>query len=212
MVQKTLTIGRKEYEVTDQVPEYGVNYGKGYIGFVYNDNSIISQGIAYFTKWDDLYHIPVNHALIVEDEDTCVEALMIKGIQRNSLKSYFDDPHAHIFFRKPNELNTLIADEISGTAQKEVGAGYANGLIINDIIRGTLLGHIIDDLSHDMLFDCLSERMSQKGAFICSQLAAYALKSAKNWPYKNQGVLRRPTTAITPQELFCDDVIFQQWK
>ena len=212
MTQKTLTIGRKSFELVDQLPQYGVNYNKGYIGFVYNDTSLISQGIVYFTKWDDLYNVPGNHALIVEDETNCIEAMMTKGIQRNPLKDYFENPHTHIFFRKPNDLNNIVAEQISEAASKEIGAGYANGLIINDALRGTLLGHIIDDLTHDALFDFLSQMMCKKGSFICSQLAAYSLKEAKDWAYRKSGVLRRPTTAITPQELFCDDAIFDKWK
>lgn len=212
MTQQTLKIGRNKFETTVQVPQYGVNYDKGYIGFVYNDKSWISEGIVYFTKWDDLYNIPVNHALIVEDQDNCIEAMMLEGVKRTPLKQYFNDPHTHIFFRKPNKLNSDIAKKITGAAAAELGADYANGLIINDAVRGTLLGHIIDDLTHDALFDFLSKMMCKKGAFICSQLAAYSLKSAKDWKYHNIGVLKRPTTAITPQELFCDGIIFEQWK
>lgn len=212
MTQQTLKIGRNKFETIVQLPEYGVNYDKGYIGFVYNDKSWISEGIVYFTKWDDLYHIPVNHALIVEDKDNCIEAMMTKGVKRTPLKEYFNDPHTHIFFRKPNELTSDIAAKITGTAAKELGADYANGLIIDAAARGTLLGHIIDDLTHDTLFDFLSQMMCKKGSFICSQLAAYSLKSAKNWKYYDMGVLKRPTTAITPQELFCDNIIFEQWQ
>lgn len=200
------------YAIESKTPQYGVNYNAGYIGFTFNDESFISEGIAYFTRWDRLSNIPVSHALIVVAENTCIEALMGEGVRINSLDKYFWEKNTHIFFRKPMSITENVTREIVQTAQKEVGATYASGLIVNDMIRSTFLGHLLDELTHDKIFDGLSMVLDKSGSFICSELAAYCLKSAKSWPYNNVGVLSRPASAITPQALFSDSVIFEQWK
>lgn len=201
-----------QYSIESKLPLYGVNYNKGYIGFTFNNASFISEGIAYFTRWDRLSDIPVSHALVVIDENTCIEAIMGQGVRKNSLDRYFWDNHTHIFFRKPMSINENVADEIAQTAEKEIGATYANNLIVNDMIRSTFLGHLLDELSHDSIFDGLSMVLDKDGSFICSELAAYCLKSAKSWVYNNVSILSRPAAAITPQSLFSDNVIFEQWK
>lgn len=194
-------------------PEYGINYNAGYIGFTFNDTSFISEGIAYFTRWDKMTDIPVSHVLIVTSENTCVEALMGYGVVQSRLDKYFNDKNTHIFFRKPKGLDEIISKEIVSTAQEEIGAQYCNGLIVNDALRGSFLGHLIDDLAHDQIFDGLAMMLEKSGSFICSELAAYCLKSAHSWqPYNHEGVLARPAGAVTPQALFCDEYVFEQWR
>lgn len=200
------------YSIEAKLPIYGVNYDKGYIGFTFNNSSFISEGIAYFTRWDRLSEIPISHVLIVADENTCIEAIMGQGVRKNSLQRYFWENHTHIFFRKPTCLNEATADEIVQTAKNEVGATYFNNLIVNDMLRTTFLGHLLDGLSHDSIFDGLSMLLDKEGSFICSELAAYCLKSAKSWSYNNASILQRPVAAITPQSLFSDDIIFEPWK
>lgn len=202
----------KNWWVESQAPEYGVNYNAGYIGFTFDDDSVISEGIAYFTRWDRLSDIPVSHALIVIGENTCIEAVAGQGVIQSNLGKYFWDKNSHIFFRKPVGINENIVNEIIWTAKKEIGASYANGLIVNDMVRATFLGHLLDKLSHDEIFDRISMVLDEKGSFICSELAAYCLKSAKSWIYNNAGILDRPASAITPQSLFSDSIIFEQWK
>jgi hypothetical protein len=34
-------------------PEYGLNYTKGFIGFTFDDQSFVSNGIAWFTRWEE---------------------------------------------------------------------------------------------------------------------------------------------------------------
>lgn len=201
-----------QYCIESKLPVYGVNYNKGYIGFTFNNASFVSEGIAYFTRWDRMSNVPVSHALVVVDENTCIEAVMGEGVIKSSLDKYFWEKHTHIFFRKPMGINEDVSDEIVQTAEKEIGAIYANNLIVNDMMRATFLGHLLDELSHDEIFDGLAMLFDRDGSFICSELAAYSLKSAKSWAYNNVGILSRPAAAITPQSLFCDDMIFEQWK
>lgn len=201
-----------KYCIESKLPIYGVNYDKGYIGFTFNNASFVSEGISYFTRWDRLSNIPVSHVLVVVDENTCMEAVMGKGIIKSNLDKYFWEKHIHIFFRKPKGINENVSEEIVHAAEKEIGATYANNLIANDMIRGTFLGHLLDELSHDEIFDGLAMLLDRDGSFICSELAAYSLKSAKSWAYNHAGILSRPAAAITPQSLFSDEVIFEQWK
>lgn len=201
------------WHVESVTPEYGINYNAGYIGFTFNDESFISEGIAYFTRWDKMADIPVSHALIVTSENTCVEALAGCGVVQSRLDKYFNDKNTHIFFKKPKGIDEIISEKIVQTAQGEIGAQYCNGLIVDDALRGSFLGHLIDDLTHGQIFDGLAMILGKNGSFICSQLAAYCLKSASSWqPYNHEGVLSRPACAITPQALFSDECIFEQWE
>lgn len=202
----------EDYVIKEQKPEYSLNYNKGYIGFTFNDSSIVSYGIAYFTRWDRLSDIDVSHALIVSDDNMCIEAVAGQGVIESNLDKYFYDEHTHIFFRKPKGWSETVADEIVSSARKEVGAHYADGLIVNDMMNHTFLGQMLNDLTHDAIVDGIAQALTRKGSFICSELAAYCLQSATNWPYNHMGVLEHPAAAITPQSLFEDVEIFELWK
>lgn len=194
-------------------PEYGLNYNAGYIGFVFYHDSIASQGMAYFSRWHKLVDIPVSHTLIVTSENTCVEAMPDQGVVQSRLDKYFNDRNTHIFFRKPKWIDETISKEIIRAAQAEIGAQYCNGLITTDALTCTFLGRIINDMTHNQLFDGLATALEKNGSFICSELAAHCLKSANSWrPFNQEGILARPASAITPQALFCDEKVFEQWK
>jgi hypothetical protein len=96
-------------------PSYGDNYDLGYIGFTspVTQQDVISVGIAYFEGYDRLIDIAVTHVFIVTGENTCIEALMGKGVVEDPLQPYFDDPKTHIFFRKPADYTKEIGHRIS---------------------------------------------------------------------------------------------------
>lgn len=84
---------------------YGDTYKKGYVGFTFYNTSVISNGIAFMTRWARMSEIKVSHALIVTGNNECIEAHMQNGVQRSTLSKYFDAPNCQIFFRKPVRLN-----------------------------------------------------------------------------------------------------------
>lgn len=102
-------------EIKSLVPKFGPdgNYHVGYIGFTYSEGNIISEGIAYFTRWHRMSDIKVSHALIVTGDNKCVEAHLETGVAEKDLSEYFNDPHCQIFFRKPKGLTSDIAKKLS---------------------------------------------------------------------------------------------------
>jgi hypothetical protein len=191
-------------------PVYRKNYKKGYIGFTYNNNNIISQGIAYFTRWSKISDINATHALVVTGENECIEAHATTGVRRANLEQYFQDKHCQIFFRKPNNLTNFIADQIVQTLIPEIGKQYDFNLITSQALSGTFLGRFFDTYLKGQLEDTLTKILNEHDKWICSELAAYALDEQVE--YRDKGILTRPNATISPQELFEDTIIFEDWK
>lgn len=195
-----------------QTPQYGVNYNAGYIGFLYKDTSLTSKGISYFIDSEDYWQIPVTHVLVVTGKNNCVEAVSGRGVILSDLEKYFCDEHTLVFFKKPRNLDEVVASEIVQTAENEVSTNYADNLIVNDLMRETFMGQLLEELGSDKVFDALSMTLNKESSFRCSELAAYCLKSTESWPYNTSGILSKPVSTITPESLFCDREIFEDWK
>ena len=192
-------------------PVYGLNYNKGYIGFTYDGDNPIAQGIAYFTKWDKIDMIRATHVLIVTGEDSCIEASgSDKHVHETPLAPYFEQSTKQIFFRKPVGLTGEVAERIVQTLRPEIGKTYDFFLIMAHALVGTVPGHVIDRLSGDKLSVSLCKLLDNPNSYICSELAAYALDQQPE--YRDKGVLALPDSTINPQQLFEDDVIFEAWK
>ncbi|HWY52037.1 MAG TPA: hypothetical protein VNW72_11200 [Chthoniobacterales bacterium] len=198
-------------ESTKVPPKFGDNYDIGYIGFsgsVGNTN-VVSQGIAYFTRWDKLSDITVSHALIVTGENECVEAIMGRGVNADPLQAYFANPNAAIFFRKPLNYNKDIGQRIAQAAKSQVGTKYNDWLIAGFLLAGTFLGHVVNKVFKDKPEDDVNKFLAGHHTWICSELAAYCLEQQPE--YKDKGILARPVDTIDPQALFEDQVIFTPW-
>lgn len=196
-------------QITSHVPHYGVNYRIGYIGFTFNDSSMISRGIAYFTRWTRMSQIKVSHVLIVSGENKCVEALMGKGVVQQPLTKYFSKPHTHIFFRKPRRYTPDIGARIAKTASSQIGSKYDNLLIAAQGFQGCFLGRWVRAVFGDKPDEVVSRILNAKDKWICSELAAFALDSQHE--YEDKGILKKPDFTIDPQELFEDKQIFCKW-
>lgn len=189
--------------------KYGVDYEKGDIGFTFDKKSWISSGIAFFTRWQRSSHIKIDHALIVIDDSTCIESVSETGVAVKKLQDYFNNKDTTIFFRKLKGMNKEIADEIAKNAKDELGKKYAKTLLLVGVARGSFIGHWIDIITNNKFFDRQSQLINKGKSFFCSGLVAHCLKKVKQWRYHDKGVLKRPATGISPQELFEDETIFK---
>lgn len=189
-------------------PKFGVNYDIGYAGFTFVGGAV-SDGIAYFERWSRLSDIKVSHALTVSGPNECIEAHMGEGVARAPLSKYFDDPTTQIFFRKPKPWNLSIAHNILLAAASKIGCKYATDLIIAEAAANSLAGHLINEVLHDEPNRVVSDLLADPNAFICSQLVAYALGQQPE--LKGRGILANPFDTITPQQLFEDPIIFEDW-
>lgn len=201
---------REALEIISCPPEYGVNYNAGYVGFTYTGSSIISRGITYFTRWSQMHQIKVSHALIVSGENECIEARMNGGVKRTALSTYFDDEKCQIFFRKPNGLTPDLAARIISTAEAQLGCAYDIDLIRAQLQSNSLAGRLLRRLLGPGVEDQLCKLVDHADRWICSELVAHCLDEQPE--YHDKGVLVYNDATIDPQELFEDDVTFEEWK
>ncbi|MDD5482908.1 MAG: hypothetical protein PHP98_04575 [Kiritimatiellae bacterium] len=190
-------------------PLYGVNYKIGYIGFTFDDSSIVSHGIAYFTRWTRMSDIKVSHVLVVAGKNICIEAQMGQGVVKQPLIKYFNSRTTQIFFRKPRRYTQKIGRRIVRAAARQVGAQYDKLLIAAQAMQGCFLGRWSKAVFGDKPHKFIGRLLNEEDKWICSELAAYALDSQAE--YRDKGVLKKPDFTIAPQELFEDDVIFCKW-
>lgn len=156
--------------------------------------------------------IKISHALIVIDENTCVEAdANERKVIKSPLSKYFNNQNKIISFRKPRDLSDEIANVISETAISKIGCPYEFKQIVSHINHSLPFIHQFNKLSHNFVVDIISRVIDNPDKFICSELAAFCLKSAKDWKYHDKGILSRLTCRVNPQELFEDRVIFKDW-
>lgn len=181
-------------------PIYGIDYDRGDIGFTVG-KSIMSKLIRHFTRWHEMAGIAADHIFIVAGEAKCIEAHSIRGVINRNLKVYFNNKNVDVFFVRPKGINPQIADEMVGNAQKELDKKYSVALIINNFLRGTHIGHMIDKATNQKLFDRLSVLLSNKNSHLCSQLIADSFQKTQQWSCHNTGILKRPAPAINPEEL-----------
>lgn len=195
--------------VQSLAPAFGDNYKPGYIGFTHTGSSLLSTGIAYFTRWSRLSDIRVSHVLVVTGNNECVEALGGKGVVKSPLNKYFDDPKTHVFFRRPRKCTAAVGQRIAEAALAQVGTKYDNLLIAAQMLEGSFLRRWMMSHFHDTPDHFVGRLLNRDSRWICSELAAYCLDCQLE--YADKGVLAKPNYAIDPQELFEDQEIFANW-
>lgn len=189
---------------------WGTNYNVGYIGFTYYDASLVSTGIAYFTRWSRMSDIKISHALVVTGPDECVEALASDNIVTSSpLSKYLNEEKCALYLRKPNGWTQTMGDEIAAAAKSQVGCKYDFNLIASAAAHGTFVGTLINKIFKGVPDRILCKLLNHDRKWICSELAAYCLKTQS--PLMNKGILREDSETITPQELFEDNIVFEPW-
>lgn len=199
--------------IVSVAPQFGENYRVGDIGFTYTDNSFISKGIAWFTKWDqgknpDVPDIPISHVFVVSGENECIEATLPK-VKRTPLDHYFTKSSTHVFFRRPVDLTDEIAARIVVAAASKIGQRYGIVQLVGHAIAGSVPGKVIGWMTGGWFTRAAKTAFENKSQMICSELGAYALDEQPE--YRDLGVLKEPVTTINPTRLFNDGVIFKPW-
>jgi len=197
------------YEVRSVEPVFGKNYDAGWSFGTYKDESFISSGIAWFTRWDEQGPLPVSHVGIVVSENHVIESHRTTGVAEAPLEKYFNDPHTHIYFRKPRDLDQKTVSRLSAALVSQLGAKYDMGLIKAHLLAGTFLGHWLDELVHGRLEQWLCQVSETEGAFICSELTAWAMQQTK---YDGVGCLEFPACTISPAQYIWDSEIFTPYQ
>lgn len=108
-------------------------------------------------------------------------------------------------------MDEIAASEIAALARSKIGCGYEYAQIVGHLGKSLPGIKQFNKLTHNFIVDIISCLIDNKDKFICSELAAYSLKHARSWEYRNKGILSMLTTRVNPQELFEDRVIFSDW-
>ena len=197
-------------------PKFKENYDIGYIGFTYDKSNIMSIGIAYFTDWIRMSNIKVSHCFIVTGEDELIEASAKKGVIKDTISKYFDDPNVQVFFKKPkmNRATSESGDLVALAVKVYLGFNYNYFAILIQFLYGNktipaILGLV--GISHDSIRSFLLSLFEPllcyySYGFICSGLVARGLEITFCFNP------RVPVNLISPQELFEAPDPYYPWK
>jgi hypothetical protein len=180
------------------------NYGKGYVGFSFRDNNLMSKGIAYFTRGEYEGIVP-SHAFVVENDTTIIEA-HFPHVRRYPIQEYFNDPHVIVFFKKPHDLKPFDAHFMLERAGLHVGSNYDASVLVYFVgrwIREKFNFGKIPPSHHPAFWD-------SPESFMCSELVSDALNQIPK--YSNLLPLSEfHPSRIDPFMLFRSE-IFEEWK
>lgn len=192
--------------VTQQHPQFGVNYGPGWIGFKATRSGFIAAGINWFERWDNISHVPVDHTFNIVSDDLTIEAFE-PTVEDGSLDAYLENPDVALLVRKPRLLSLDLARAIVDEAGSHLGEAYNNKLIAAMGLSDTFLGHLLGTISGgrtDRWACWLADRANQ---WICSKLVRVSLAQPPYTQYR--GVMQMPPYTIAPIDLFEDVYVFE---
>jgi hypothetical protein len=194
-------------------PKFGTNYKVGYVGFTFKDNSFISKGIAWFTRWEkgknqELPKIDISHVVVVTGENECIEATSPR-VTKTPLSDYFNDPHMHICFRKPVGLTEDIARRMIAVGERFLGKKYDYVLLFGHLLTNNVAGRLVSKILGKRFTSAITSLFNSKERFICSEYVATMMN--EQFEYNGRGVLKNTMSDVDPQELFQDTVVFTPW-
>ena len=192
--------------VTRQLPQYGVNYGPGWIGFIARRDSFVAEGIDWFERWDNISHVPVSHTFNISGSDLTVEAFE-NGVEDGSLENYLLDPDVALLVRKPVLMNPTLAAAIVNVATSHLGEPYNNRLIAAMAASNTYLGHGLNWVTGDRSERMLCWLADSARKWVCSKLVKTTLQQPAYTPLR--GVMQMPAYMVKPIDLFEDLFVFE---
>jgi hypothetical protein len=192
-------------KIVQQQPNYLVNYGPGWTGFVSRRDNFVSEGINWFSRWDELSHVPISHCFKIIDRDLIVEALA-SGVVRGSLSVYLNDPDIALLVRRPIMLSDILTKLLCQNALEHLGEPYNKELIAALAIGETYLGRAANWFTRGWLQRRLAITADERNTWTCSKLEATTLHIT---PFNNlRGIMELPPCLVKPIDLFEDIHVF----
>jgi hypothetical protein len=194
--------------VTEQKPQFGVNYDVGYDAFTAHPRDFLTAGISWFERWDALPGVPpASHAIKIVGPDQTIEALA-HGIVYGKLSDYLNDPECALMVRKPIQYTPDMGARMLKEAQSHLGDKYNYPLIVMMAIVNSYIGHWIDQkFANGKFSDWMLRLADSKRKEICSQFVAKVDNEMVE--LRDRSVLRLPPYRITPVLLIGDPVIYE---
>jgi len=200
-----------DYTTKSVSPVWKQNYDLGWPFFQFTDNEFVSKGICWFTAWREWpIRISVSHCGVCVGPDECIEALA-GGVKLSNLHDRFDDPHTHVFFRKPAwyDREPCTGRRLSNAAYELRGSPYAYSLIVAKAFTQSPIGRGLNRLFCGKMSPLLCTLAHWPGTMDCDGVVGRVIREAGHW----EGCLRkgRNVNALTPQIIFEDQELFCPW-
>ena len=192
--------------ITSVMPEFGVNYKPGYSFGTFRSNSIISYGIAWFTRRDNPGEMRCSHVGFVSEDGGTLEALQGQGVVEGNLDQYFDDPHVHIFFRKPRHYTNQLGADICAEARKLLGKPYDKRLIAAHAAAGSLIGRVLNLMTDEAFERWLEGKMNSPDAWMCAEYTAWTMQQRPE--VAGLGCLTRESCTVNPPQYIFDSELW----
>jgi hypothetical protein len=189
--------------IISQPPQFLTNYARGWVGFISRHDNFIADGIDWFSRWDELDHVPISHTFNIVGQDTTVEALEPE-VSYGSLHDYLDDPEIALLVRKPR---TRFFERICNQAILRLGDKYNNRLIAALALNETFLGRALNKFSLGAFESWLVRRALRPHTWDCSMLVTETLRQPDLIPLG--GVLTWTPGTVKPIDLFEDQNLFE---
>lgn len=188
-------------------PKFNDNYKPGYFGFTFDNNSFISKGIIWFTKKPD-HLVKVSHVFIVEHDGYGIEATLNKkvdGVHRFEIQQYFNNPHTHVFFKKPRGLKPEYTDLILAEANRRIGNKYDSPLFAGFVLRW-----ILKPLENSTWLRRKPSIFNSSNKDICSELASICLNEVQFYR-RFEPLKSYHSSKIDPVRLCNAERLWQEW-
>ena len=178
-------------------PQYRRDYKAGDIFFSYNNESIISKGIALFTSEDRVSSESISHCGIIVGKNLCIEADEKLGyvVISNFKEKYLEQKHKTVMIKRPVCFSGRYPLNAIMHSYAMVGRKYNYRGILRAAIR------ILMFWKRRKNIDNYEPRV------FCSQMVATILRRACG----PVGCLQNDSDDIYPQTLFEDKELFQDW-
>ena len=187
------------------MPEFGVNYKPGY-SFGTFRSDLISYGIAWLTRRDNPGERLCSHVGFVSEDGGALHSIMGKGVVEENLDQYFDDPHTHIFFRKPRHYTNQLGLNICAEARKLLGKPYDKKLIAAHAMTGSLIGRVLNLMTDEAFERWLEEKLNSPDAWLCSEYTTWTMQQIPE--VSGLGCLTRESCTINPSQYIFDPEIW----
>ena len=197
---------------------YGTTYGPGDCFFTADApggrSDIVAAGITYLTRWERYGQVPVNHVGIIVGPGLGIEAKMGTGTDFCDMhEAYFDNPEVLVFIRRPYGCTPTHGRLLADIAASRRGRKYDTALLLAHGITGSLCGRLIDWATNGALKRALANRLQRDDADICSEGVCHSLIAWRRaLGMALVGCLLDPPETVSPQRLFGDMAIFNEWK
>lgn len=187
-----------------QDPKFGTDYQPGHVFFSYDNDSIVSAGIALFTRSEQT-KINVSHCGVIDLNGQAIEADESVGYvaRANFKEKYIDDPTKIIFFRELREFNPKNVHELVHYMLAQSGKKYAYG----GVVGSALYVLLTKAYKKWPWLRYVPNPLNGSGEVFCSELVAECLREVVG----KKGCLAYHPTNVYPQTLFDDDVIWKPW-